>query len=89
MNVQAIPLNKLVLSPRNMRQGEVFIDDLVAHIGATKTILQNLRVTAQHDETGKPTGLYEVHVGGRRWRALNTLAEKKAIKKTFPVPCAI
>ena len=54
MNVQAIPLNKLVLSPRNMRQGEVFIDDLVAHIGATKTILQNLRVTAQHDETGKP-----------------------------------
>ncbi len=89
MNIQAIPLNKLVLSPRNMRQGEVFIDDLVANIGATKTVLQNLRVTAQHDEAGKPTGLYEVHVGGRRWRALNALAERRSIKKTFPVPCAV
>lgn len=89
MNVQAIPLNKLVLSPRNMRQGEVFIDDLVANIGATKTVLQNLRVTAQRDETGQPTGLFEVHVGGRRLRALNVLAARKSIKKTFPVPCAV
>jgi ParB family chromosome partitioning protein len=89
MNVQAIPLNKLVLSPRNMRQGEVFIDDLVADIGATKTVLQNLRVTAQRDAAGQPTGLFEVHVGGRRLRALNALAERKSIKKTFPVPCAV
>lgn len=89
MNVQAIPLNKLVLSPRNMRQGEIFIDDLVANIGATKTVLQNLRVTPQRDGTGQPTGLFEVHVGGRRLRALNALAERKSIKKTFPVPCAV
>ena len=89
MNVREIPLNKLVLSPRNMRQGEVFIDDLVANIGATGKVLQNLRVTAEHDEAGKATGRFEVHVGGRRWRALNVLAERKAIKRTFPVPCAI
>lgn len=89
MNVREIPLNKLVLSPRNMRQGEVFIDDLVANIGATGKVLQNLRVTAEQDEAGKATGRFEVHVGGRRWRALNVLAERKAIKGTFPVPCAI
>lgn len=89
MNIRAIPLNKLVLSPRNMRQGEVFIDDLVANIGATKTVLQNLRVTPQRDAAGQPTGLFEVHVGGRRLRALNALAERKSIKKTFPVPCAV
>ena len=89
MTFREIPLNKLVLSPRNMRQGEVFVDDLVANIGATKTVLQNLRVTEQRDETGKPTGLFEVHVGGRRWRALNVLAQRKAIKRTFPVPCAL
>ncbi|CAN7653022.1 ParB N-terminal domain-containing protein [Phenylobacterium sp. LjRoot225] len=89
MNFREIALNKLVLSPRNMRQGDVFVDDLVANIGATGKVLQNLRVTAEQGEAGKPTGRFEVHVGGRRWRALNVLAERKAIKRTFPVPCAV
>lgn len=89
MNVREIPLNKLVLSPHNMRQGDVFVDDLVANIGATGKVLQNLRVTAQQDENGKPTGRFEVHVGGRRLRALNVLVARKAIKATFPVPCAV
>lgn len=89
MNVREIPLNKLVLSPRNMRQGEVFIDDLVANIAATGKVLQNLRVTAEQGTGGKPTGRFEVHVGGRRLRALNALAERKAIKPSFPVPCAV
>ncbi|AZS19432.1 hypothetical protein [Caulobacter sp. FWC26] len=56
MTVREIQLNKLVLSPNNMRQGEVDTADLVAEIGASKTVLQNLRVTAQHDSKGKATG---------------------------------
>lgn len=94
MNTQDIALNKLVLSPLNMRQGEVDVSDLLAsfrsRIAAKKPILlQNLRVTAQVDDAGKATGLYEVHVGGRRFRALSQLAEAKTIKKTHPVTCVV
>ena len=64
MTVREIQLSKLVLSPNNMRQGAVEIGDLVADIGATKTVLQNLRVTAQQ-QNGKATGKFEVHVCGR------------------------
>jgi len=63
MTVREIQLSKLVLSPNNMRQGDVD-PDLVADIGATKTVQQNLRITAQHDAKGKATGRFEVHVGG-------------------------
>lgn len=88
MTVREIALNKLVLSPNNMRQGEVEIGDLIADIGATKTVLQNLRVTAQQ-QNGKATGKFEVHVGGRRLRALNVLAQRKDIPRSFPVPCVV
>ena len=89
MTVREIQLSKLVLSPNNMRQGDVDTADLVADIGASKTVLQNLRVTAQHDGKGKATGRFEVHVGGRRLRALNILAERKEIARAFPVPCVV
>lgn len=85
-----IPLNKLKLSPRNMRQGEVDFSDLEANFRQTKEILQNLRVTAEVDEaTGKATGMFEVHVGGRRLRMLQKLAGEKFIGKTFTVPCQV
>jgi ParB family chromosome partitioning protein len=89
MTVREIALNKLVLSPNNMRQGQVDTSDLVADIGATKTLLHNLRVTAQHDDKGKATGKFEVHVGGRRLRALNILADRKDIARAFPVACVV
>lgn len=88
MTVREIQLSKLVLSLNNMRQGEVEVGDLVADIGATKTVLQNLRVTAQQKDS-KATGLFEVHVGGRRLRALNVLASRKVITRSFPVPCVV
>lgn len=88
MTVREIQLSKLVLSLNNMRQGEVEVGDLVADIGATKTVLQNLRVTAQQ-MNGKATGLFEVHVGGRRLRALTVLAARKLITRSFLVPCVV
>lgn len=84
-----IPLNKLKLSPDNMRQGEVDFSDLEASFRARKVILQNLRVTAETNDAGKPTGFFLVHVGGRRLRMLDKLAGEKFIGKTWPVPCAI
>jgi ParB family chromosome partitioning protein len=94
MTTQEIALNKLVLSPLNMRQGDVDVSDLIAsfrsRIAAKKPVLlQNLRVTAQVDDAGKATGLFEVHVGGRRFRALTQLADAKTIKKTHPVACVV
>ena len=89
MIFREIPLNKLKLSPLNMRQGDVDTSDLVASFTGIKKFLQNLRVTEEKTEAGKPTGFYLVHVGGRRLRAANIMADKKVWKKTHPVPCTI
>lgn len=93
MSQVEITLNKLVLSPLNMRQGEVDVSDLTASFRSRvkakqPLLLQNLRVTAEVAD-GKETGRFEVHVGGRRLRALNELAEAKTIKKTFAVACVV
>lgn len=89
MTFQEIPLNKLKLSPANMRQGDVDCGDLVASFSAPQgTILHNLRVTVE-TANGKPTGFYLVHVGGRRWRAANQMVELKRWKKTHAMPCVI
>lgn len=87
-------LNNLVLSSLNMRQGDVDVSDLVASMTARvkagqSPLMQNLRVTEQKDASGAVTGVGEVHVGGRRLRALNQLAKAKIIKKTFEVACAV
>ena len=89
MSFVEIPLNKLKLSPANMRQGDVDCSDLIASFRARPVVLHNLRVTAEAAEGGKPTGFYLVHVGGRRFRAANAMVEMKLWKKTHPMPCAI
>lgn len=91
MTTREIPLGKLDLSPENMRQGDVPVADLVASIGAydPPRVLQNLRVTVQTNASGKPNGRFDVHVGGRRLRALFALVASKRITKAFPVTCAV
>ena len=83
---QTIPLNKLILSPRNVRHtnGDEDIESLAESI-ASKGLLQNLVVSESVDQPGK----HEVDAGGRRWRALNLLAADKRIAKNWPVPVHI
>lgn len=80
-----VPLNKLVLSPRNVRKtnGEEDIAGLAESI-KSKGLLQNLVVSPA--ATGK---LYEVDAGGRRLRALQLLASRKDLAKNWPVPVKV
>lgn len=83
---QPIPLNKLILSPRNVRKtnGDDDIESLADSI-ASKGLLQNLVVSASVEEPGK----YEVDAGGRRLRALQLLSRQKRVAKNLPVPVQI
>jgi ParB family chromosome partitioning protein len=80
-----LPLNKLVLSPRNVRKtnGEEDIAGLAESI-KSKGLLQNLVVSPSPE--GK---LYEVDAGGRRLRALQLLAGRKDLAKNWPVPVKV
>ena len=104
MTIREIPLNKLVLSPNNMRKGDikdpvtgvgqVDVSDLLVSFRARRAakqsvVLQNLRVTEELSEAGKPTGRFAVHVGGRRYRALDYMAGLKELPKTYAVPCMV
>lgn len=82
--LQNIPLNKLELSPKNVRKtgSETDIEALAASIEAVG-LRQNLNV-----ETG-PKGRYLVTAGGRRWRALKALVKAKKIKANAPIPCKV
>ena len=84
-----IPLNKLVLSPRNVRKtnGEEDIEGLADSIHS-KGLLQNL-VVSEGKKGGKTAGKYEVDAGGRRWRALKLNAKQGRIPANWPVPCVI
>lgn len=79
---QTVPLNKLVISPRNVRKtnAEEDVPGLADSI-ASKGLLQNLVVSPAED--GK---LYEVDAGGRRLLALQLLADRKHLAKNWPVP---
>jgi len=83
---QPVPLNKLILSPRNVRKtnGDDDIESLADSI-ASKGLLQNLVVSESVDHPGK----YEVDAGGRRLRALQLLAHQKRVAKNLPVPVQI
>lgn len=83
---QTIALNKLILSPRNVRRtnGDEDIESLADSIHS-KGLLQNLVVSESLDEPGK----FEVDAGGRRLRALQLLASTKRIAKNHPVPVHI
>jgi ParB family transcriptional regulator, chromosome partitioning protein len=84
MNIQMIPLNKLVPSPANVRKTGALngIDELAANIRA-HGLLQNLQVRPG------ASGKYEVVAGGRRLAALQRLAKVKAIAKTEEVACHV
>lgn len=80
-----IPLNKLILSARNVRKtnGDEDIESLADSIHS-KGLLQNLVVS--QSPGGK---LHEVDAGGRRWRALQLNVKLKRIPRNHPVPCKV
>lgn len=87
LNVQEIPLSKLVASHANVRRtGRAEgIKQLAASIKA-HGLLQNLTV---RKGTGDTKGLFEVVAGGRRLAALQRLAKAKHIAKTAKIPCHV
>ena len=84
--IKAIPLNKLVSSPRNVRRStdEQADLELKADIEA-RGLLQNLVVTG----AAKPKGSFAVEAGGRRLRALQQLADEGKLEKTHEVCCLV
>jgi ParB/RepB/Spo0J family partition protein len=85
-----IPFDKLVLSQSNVRRikAGVSIEELAADI-ARRTLLQSLTVRPVLDEHGTGTGMFEIPAGGRRYRALELLVQRKQLARTAPVPCVI
>ncbi len=82
--LQMIPLNKLVISPKNVRKTpatEAQDAELYASIKETG-LKQNLLV---HKVGAK----YHVHAGERRLAALNKLADDKVIKPSHQVACSV
>lgn len=83
--IRMIPLNQLALSPKNVRKvpaSEKEDAELLASI-RENGVKQNL---AGHAD-GK--GTYLIDAGGRRLKALQTLAQEGAIAKDHPVACLI
>ncbi|MDF3416429.1 ParB N-terminal domain-containing protein [Sulfitobacter sp. M57] len=79
-----IPLNKIVISPKNVRKTPATDDqdaELYASIKETG-LKQNLLV---HKVGTK----FHVHAGGRRLAALNKLAEENIIKPNHPIACSV
>lgn len=85
-----IPFDKLVLSQTNVRRVKagVTIPELAEDIFHRK-LLQSLSVRIMLDCEGQETGLFEVPVGGRRYRALELLVKQKRFAKDGPVPCIV
>lgn len=87
---QDIPFNKLVLSQANVRRVKAGVSvEALAESIARHSLLQSLTVRPVLDADGQETGLFEVPVGGRRFRALEWLVAQKRMNKTAPVPCII
>lgn len=85
-----IPLNKLVLSQKNVRrikngQSVEQLAEDIAHRG----LLQSLVVRSILDGEGGETGTFEVPAGGRRLLALQLLAKQKRMAKNQGVPCIV
>ncbi|HYH20241.1 MAG TPA: ParB N-terminal domain-containing protein [Azospirillum sp.] len=85
-----IPFHKLVLSQANVRtvKAGISIEELAEDI-ARRTLLHSLAVRPVLDAEGNETGVFEVPVGGRRFRALELLVKQKRMSKTQPVPCVV
>ncbi len=85
-----IPFNKLVLSQQNVRKTKagVSIEELADDI-ARRGLLTSLNVRAEFDAEGKETGIYRIPAGGRRYRALKLLVDRKQLTKTTGIPCIV
>ena len=85
-----IPFNKLVLSQQNVRKTKagVSIEELADDI-ARRGLLTSINVRPERDAEGKETGIYRIPAGGRRYRALKLLVDRKQLTKTTAVPCIV
>ncbi len=85
-----IPFNKLVLSQQNVRKikAGVSIEELADDI-ARRGLLTSLNVRPEFDAEGKETGIYRIPAGGRRYRALKLLVDRKQLTKTTGIPCIV
>ncbi|HEX8215543.1 MAG TPA: ParB/RepB/Spo0J family partition protein [Allosphingosinicella sp.] len=84
--IRTIPLKKLLPSPRNVRRTSDEAADLQlkADIEA-RGLLQNLVVASAR----KPRGSFTVEAGGRRLRALTSLAEEGKLSASHEVDCLV
>ena len=84
--IRTIPLNKLMPSPRNVRRttDEQADLQLKADIEA-RGLLQNLVVAPAK----KPKGRFTVEGGGRRYRALASLADEGKLGTDHEVCCLV
>lgn len=84
MNIQMIPLNRLVPSSANVRKTgrAVGIEELAASIKA-HGLLQNLQVRPASKDR------FEVVAGGRRLAALKLLAKQKQLAKDAEIGCHV
>src|SRR3546814_11964758 len=73
-----IPFDRLFLSQSNVRRVKagVSVEALADDIDR-RTLLQSLNVRPERDASGKETGRYEIPAGGRRYRAIELLVERK------------
>lgn len=83
--IVCMPLNKLILSPRNVRRtdAEDGVEGLADDIAA-RGLIHNLVVTE-----GQGGRVWEVAAGGRRWRALHLLVKRGLLPRDWPVPCRV
>ena len=86
--ITRISINKLVISPLNVRKRQATgIEELAALI-ASQGLIHNLVVTEQVKK-GKKTGKHEVVAGGRRLAALNLLIAEGRLPKDHQVECRV
>ena len=85
-----IPFNKLILSQQNVRKTKagVSIEELADDI-ARRGLLTSINVRPELDAEGRETGIYRIPAGGRRYRALKLLVDRKQLAKTTGVPCIV
>ncbi|MGH8296020.1 MAG: ParB/Srx family N-terminal domain-containing protein, partial [Steroidobacteraceae bacterium] len=85
--VRSIPLDRLVLSPANVRKtppSAAEDAELKASLRA-HGLKQNLVVSPAADASG----VFAVTAGGRRLRTLQELAAEGVIAADYPVPCLV
>jgi len=80
-------LNRLILSPQNVRKVEPTGINELAQMIASQGLLNPLIVTVNSTQDG--VTLYAVEAGGRRLRALQMLAQEGMISQDWPIECKL